>query len=421
MSGSDSNYGRVAPIDSARWRRVAGVIGVVLELDAATRAAYLASLAGQNPELHGQVLGILRHVGALPSRRSPGDEPTVAEPRHRGRERNGPYRLITLLGRGGMGAVFLAHRDDDEFERRVAIKIIDSGVEAPTVYQRFISERQILASFDHPNIARLYDGGTADDGRPYFVMEHIDGVPIDRFCFERGLSLDDRLAVFRKVGDAVAYAHRQRVVHRDLKPSNILVTPAGEPKLLDFGIAKLLDPEAWPQGHEGTRTSLRPMTPNWASPEQLYGKPISRATDIYSLGLLLYKLTTGRLPFGTRRTVAEALESLEAVTRTPREPSRVIAEDGPDSGAWPDVDAGALAEAMRSGVDAVVLRALRFEGAERYGSVEAMLDDLERGLETGGGSTGLRPVRRFPGRPRLASWRAVARAPRRVITPPPRR
>ncbi|MEM1179380.1 MAG: serine/threonine-protein kinase [Acidobacteriota bacterium] len=385
----------------------------MLELDVATRAAYLSSLASQNPELHKQVLGILRHISDPPApAATPEADATRPEPRHRGLGRIGPYRLVSLLGRGGMGAVFLARRDDDEFERQVAIKIIDSGAEAPTVFQRFISERQILASFDHPHIARLYDGGTASDGRPYFVMEPIDGVPIDRFCFERNLPLAERLEVFKKVASAVAYAHRQRVVHRDLKPSNILVTARGEPKLLDFGIAKLLDPEALDADPEGTRTSLRPMTPNWASPEQLYGAPITYATDIYALGLLLYKLITGRLPFGPRRTVAEALEALEAVPRTPREPSRVIVEDGPDSAAWPTADAAALSAALRRGPDAVVLRALRFDGAERYPSVEAMVADLEGAAEEGGASRGSRPVNpEWPrGRRALARWRASLQA-----------
>ncbi|MEO1370620.1 MAG: serine/threonine-protein kinase, partial [Acidobacteriota bacterium] len=263
---SGSGSGSKTPLDPERWRRIAGIVEVALELDSATRAAYLEMLGRSNEDLRWQVLGVLRALGVVSSS-DPLSEPTQPLPSSV-QDRIGPWRVVRLLGRGGMGAVFLAERDDEAYERQVAIKVISAGFEAPVVYRRFLAERQILASFDHPNIARLLDGGAAHDGRPYLVMEYVDGVPLDRFCFDTGADLRARLRLFLKVCGAVAYAHRQLVVHRDLKPSNILVTPEGEPKLLDFGIAKLLDPAGLPQELELTRTANAVLTPKWASPEQ---------------------------------------------------------------------------------------------------------------------------------------------------------
>ncbi|MEO1083748.1 MAG: protein kinase, partial [Acidobacteriota bacterium] len=209
-----------ATLDPERWRRVAGVVEVALELDAATRAAYLGTLSQQDEALHRQVLRVLRSMGVVGSE----DEPTrVDDPVAREVEdgRIGPWRVVRLLGRGGMGAVFLAERDDEEYERQVAVKVIGGGFQAPHVFRRFLAERQILATFDHPHIGKLFDGGTAADGRPYLVMEYVDGLPMDRYCFGRDLDIHDRLRLFRKICGAVAYAHRQLVVHRDLKSSSL--------------------------------------------------------------------------------------------------------------------------------------------------------------------------------------------------------
>ena len=367
---------RLEEINADRWRRVAGVVEVALELDRATRAAYLETLGRQDDDLRRRVLTILRSMGAIQS----DDELTEAgaeSTESPSENRIGPWRVVRLLGRGGMGAVFLAERDDSEYERQVAVKVIGSGFDAPIVYQRFLSERQILAGFDHPHIAKLFDAGTARDGRPYLVMEYIDGVPIDQYCFENQLSVKERLDLFKKVCSAVSYAHRNLVVHRDLKPSNILVTSDGEPKLLDFGIAKLLDPANFPIELEQTRTVHRPMTPNWASPEQLRGDPITTGTDVYALGLLLYKLLTGRLPFESRRNPAEALARLET---PPTRPSQAIASNVGTSLAlaWQEDTLAEARKELRGDLDNIVLKSLRPESELSYASVEAMQDDLLR-------------------------------------------
>lgn len=255
----------------------------------------------------------------------------------------GPYRLERQLGHGGMGTVFLATRDTEEFEQKVAIKLVRGG---EALVQRFRKERQILAGLQHPNIARLIDGGTTKDGLPYLVMEYVDGTPIDAYC--RSCSLADKLRLFVELCNAVQYAHQSLIIHRDLKPANVLVTADGTPKLLDFGIARLAVRDT--DGEAGTRI----MTPEYASPEQLQGKAVTTATDVYSLGLLLFELLTGQKPFpsGTRQPESEA----------PR-PSEV-----------------ARSRALRGDLDNIVLHALEVDPARRYGSVEKLADDVQRHL-----------------------------------------
>ena len=230
-------------------------------------------------------------------------------------KRVGPYRITGEIGRGGMGAVYLAVRDDEHFQRQVAIKLIKRGMDTDFILRRFRNERQILANLNHPNIARLYSGGTTEDGLPFFVMEYVDGVPIDEYCVAHKLSVAERLKLFRSVCSAVHYAHQSLVVHRDLKPSNILVTADGTPKLLDFGIAKLLHPDL-NERTEMTATEFRVMTPEYASPEQVRGLPVTTATDVYSLGVILYELLTGRRPYGLK-------------SRRPDEMVRLICEQEP--------------------------------------------------------------------------------------------
>ena len=235
----------------------------------------------------------------------------------------GAYQIIREIGRGGLGAVYLAARADDEYRKEVAIKLVRRGLDTEDILRRFRNERQILAQLDHPNIARLIDGGTTDEGLPYFVMEYVNGEPIGAYCDAHSLSTTERLNLFRKVCAAVTYAHQNLVIHRDLKPSNILVASDGEPKLLDFGIAKLLgqDEEALAQTMAGQRV----MTPEYASPEQVKGEKITTASDVYSLGVLLYELLTGRRPYRLKTRTAE--EIARAITdQEPERPSTAAVE-----------------------------------------------------------------------------------------------
>ena len=254
----------------------------------------------------------------------------------------GPYRIVRPLGRGGMGTVFLAVREGGEFEQRVAIKLVRGG---EFLVQRFRQERQILAALDHPNVARLIDGGTTSDGLPYLVMEYVDGTPIDEFA--RGLGTAAKLRLFLQLCDAVQCAHRSLIIHRDIKPANVLVTPDGVPKLLDFGIAKLASPDTRPDA-----TATRLMTPGYASPEQLLGRQVTTATDVYSLGVLLFELLTGTTPF-------------RAGTRTP-------ASEAPR--------ASTHARQLRGDLDTIIGSALEVDPARRYGSVERLADDVRRHL-----------------------------------------
>jgi len=282
----------------------------------------------------------------------------------------GRYFIEGLIGRGGMGVVYLASRADDEYRQHAALKLLHPGMASHSLLQRFRTERQILAVLEHPNIARLLDGGTTDAGLPYLVMEYIDGVSLDRYCDEHVLDCRERVELFFQVCDAVAFAHRGLVVHRDLKPGNILVTEDGAPKLLDFGIAKLLDAEAIPGGDDLTRTGLRPMSPGYASPEQIRGRPITTASDVYSLGVVLYRLLTGRLPRDFDDLTPVAME--RGLNREPTAPSTTIGEEG----------RGALVSArnLRGDLDAILLKSLREEPEQRYASVDDLTDDLRRHL-----------------------------------------
>ncbi len=291
--------------------------------------------------------------------------------------RVGLYRIKSEIGRGGMGTVYLAESDGDDYQRQVAIKLIKRGMDTDSVLRRFRNERQILASLNHPNIARLYHGGTTDDGLPFFVLEYVEGLPINEYCAVRKLSMGERLKLFSLVCAAVQYAHQHLVVHRDLKPSNILVTPAGEPKLLDFGIAKLLQP-GFDEHREVTATELRVMTPEYASPEQVRGLPVTTGTDIYSLGVLLYELLTERRPY--KITSRRADEIVRVICgEEPEKPSQVSA-NSPSQPA--DVMQSPLARKMlRGDLDNIVLMAMRKEPTRRYATVAELFEDIRRHLE----------------------------------------
>ena len=293
-------------------------------------------------------------------------------------ERIGPYRIDGLLRLGGMGEVYAAERDDGRFRQRVAVKVMARAGDSALLAGRFRAERQILANLDHPHIARLLDGGETDDGRPYLVMEYVDGERIDEFCDRHELSLAERLALFRKVCLAVQHAHANLVIHRDIKPSNILVTGAGEPKLLDFGIAKLLDPAAYGPGAPVTRDAMRLMTPEYASPEQILGGTITTATDVYALGVLLYELLAGERPY--RLEDASPAAIVAAICETePLRPS-VAATRTRDHGKAARADRHALQRRLRGDLDNIVLLAMRKEPQARYASASELAEDVRRYL-----------------------------------------
>jgi non-specific serine/threonine protein kinase/serine/threonine-protein kinase len=278
----------------------------------------------------------------------------------------GHWEILKPIGSGGMGAVYLARRADRQYEQQVALKLIKRGMDTEAVLRHFRNERQILASFDHPNIARLLDGATTESGLPYFVMEYVEGLRIDDYCDQRGLSITERLHLFRQVCAAVSYAHRRAIIHRDLKPSNILVTADGVPKLLDFGIAKILQPGSAAEP-AATMIGLHVMTPEYASPEQLRGAAVTTASDVYSLGVVLYRLLTGCLPY---RLPSQPLHDLaRAMTETaPQRPSAA----GPQH----------FQSKLRGDLDNIVLMALRQEPERRYQSVEQFSEDIRRHLES---------------------------------------
>ena len=284
----------------------------------------------------------------------------------------GPYRVVETLGQGGMGTVFLAERIEGGFEQQVALKLVKKGMDSEAIVGRFREERRILARLEHSGIARLLDGGMSEDGRPYFAMEYVEGEPITTYAAREGLDVTDRLRLFLQVCDAVQVAHRNLVVHRDLKPSNILVTGEGRAKLVDFGIAKVLETGGEAETGALTRLGMRPLTPEYASPEQVRGEPVSTASDVYGLGVVLFELLAGRLPCEVKSRTSE--EIVRAVCDTEPLPASTAAKR---SGAE---DAERLARRLRGDLDAVLSKALAKEPDRRYSSVEALAEDLRRHL-----------------------------------------
>ncbi|MGO4883796.1 MAG: protein kinase domain-containing protein [Bryobacteraceae bacterium] len=337
-----------------RWKRLEALFNEALERTATARAAFLEHACAGDEALRLELEDLLRHTDAtLSDFRQPLHD-AMRQVSAEGR-RIGPFRLVRLLSEGGMGAVYLAERADNEYTQQVAIKLMRTGLgHDPAMFRRFRTERQILADLNHPYIARLLDGGTTPEGWPYLVMEFIDGSPIDLYCAAHQLTIDGRLQLFLKVCAAVEYAHLNRVIHRDLKPANILVSANGTPKLLDFGIAKLWEPESAESGSPTHQTG-RFMTPAYASPEQMRGEPLTQATDIYSLGTVLYQLITGNRPVARGPS-------------TPIELDRLISDPQP-----PVALAG---QPMPPGLDRIVETALRHNPTERYRSVVEFSDAL---------------------------------------------
>jgi serine/threonine protein kinase len=348
-----------------RLRRVETLFHEALEVEGEARAELIAAQCGGDSELAAQVQRLLnasareeQQTAALISKREAGEG---AESTGR---RIGPYVLDGLLGRGGMGVVYRAHRADGEFEQKVAIKLIDLPLATTTFRERFRQERQILAGLEHPYIARLLDGGVTANGDPYLVMEFVDGVPIHRYCEKENLSLRLRLKLFLMVCEAVQFAHQNFVVHRDLKPDNILIAADGTPRLLDFGTAKLLTPTFAAEGGGITRDGCQSFTPQYASPEQVLGHQVTAASDTYSLGVLLYLLLTGSLPYKLAElTTAEMLRAV--CNEPPRNP----------------VPAEALGWRLDTDLDAILLKALRKEPEARYATAAELSADLRAWLE----------------------------------------
>ena len=289
-------------------------------------------------------------------------------------ERIGSYRLLRLIARGGMGAVYLAERADQQFEKQVALKVLPVGIGGDAVRERFIAERQILARLVHPNIARLLDGGITGSNTPYFVMDYVDGEPIDEHCDRQRLAMDARLALFTQVAAAVDYAHRNLVVHRDIKPSNVLVDRAGDVKLLDFGVAKLLLPTA--DDAMLTRVSGRPMTLGFASPETIRGEPVSVAADVYSLGVLLYLLLTGRHPFPDAGDSPATMERRIVEQDCPLPSQAAVLND--EAGSHFGVSPRELSQRLKGDLDTIVMKCLQADGEQRYSTVEQLIADLHR-------------------------------------------
>ncbi|HEX7361998.1 MAG TPA: serine/threonine-protein kinase [Bryobacteraceae bacterium] len=374
-----------------RWPEVKQILEQALEIPEAEREAFLPGACGGDAGLRQEVEQYLRYSGSAQVLLPADGLTEIAfqeETAHPLPERLGPYRVIREIGRGGMGVVYLAERDDGEFQRAVAIKLIQSGVREEEFAKLFRRERQILAQLEHPNIARLFEGGTTAAGQPYFAMEFVEGLPLEEYCALNALTLRQKLELFLSVCSAVAYAHRKLIIHRDLKPQNVLIGADGIPKLLDFGLAKILE-DGSPSSEHTMGTLL--LTPSHASPEQVKGEPLTVATDVYSLGVLLYELLTARHPYGP---CAGPIGAAIAVLEAPPKPMRGTGVRVP------------------ADLENIVFCALRKEPERRYVTVDAFSEDIRRFLRgypvrAAGDSLGYR-VHKFARRHRWALGAAAA-------------
>lgn len=380
-----------------QWLQVREVFHAAIDLPAEQRSVYLDRVCAHEPTLRSEVDSLLNsHEDAGDLLETPAHFHSNFEAEEHDPwvgKNIGPYQTISRIGQGGMGAVYRAVRVDDHYLKQVAIKLVRTGLGTGHYLRRFKNERQIMANLDHPNIARLLDGGATEQGLPYLVMEYIEGEEIDKYCDSHRLDTIQRLKIFQRVCSAVQYAHQNLVVHRDLKPGNILVMADGTPKLLDFGIAKLLDPELFFQTADPVGTVLRAMTPEYASPEQVRGEGITTATDVYSLGVILYRLLTGHAPY--MLDSRDPLKSMHTISETePERPSTVIerVEEVLVNGEVQLVTPERLCEArnerhsllrrrLAGDLDNIVLKALRKEPGRRYASAEQLSEDIQRYLE----------------------------------------
>ncbi|MFN2373459.1 MAG: tetratricopeptide repeat protein [Cyclonatronaceae bacterium] len=392
-------------ISQKRWQLLDQMLQSVLDQPEESRTRYLGSICGSDTELlndihsllnvheeAGKILGesvttyaapllpeLIQQMGQL------SDSEVIPG------YRVGPYEIVSVLGRGGMGNVYLAKRADDSFSKLVALKLVRRGMDTDDILRRFRNERQILASLEHSNIARLYDGGISENGRPYFVMEYVDGVPVDQYCNQHKLSVKERVKLFITVCRAAAYAHKKLIVHRDLKPSNILVTPEGTVKLLDFGIAKLMDDENPDLTVFHTRPGSQFISAGYAAPEQLEGVLVTTSGDVFSLGVVLYELMAGCRPYEITRSLSKVVADYEHIIL----PSRRVVQTGNNTteesenkpvspvelaqarNATPDQ----LRKSLSGDLDNIILKALRFEPESRYSSPDQLADDLQRHLD----------------------------------------
>jgi len=353
------------PEPSERWREIERTFAALTPLPPEERKAYLDRTCADDPEMRREVESLLAFdepADADLSQILEGAAASFVDGSSLLGRRFGPYLATAVLGSGGMGAVYLGIRADDQFHKQVAIKAVKRGMDTDAVVERFRRERQILANLDHPYIAKLLDGGATEGGVPYFVMEYIQGKAIDEYCAAAGLSVEQRCELFRKVCEAVSYAHRSLVVHRDLKPGNILVTEDGTPRLLDFGISRVLTPEGTADTVDATHQS-HPLTPDYASPEQVRGEAVTTATDVYALGAVLYHLLTGAKPH--RLETYSPLEVEQAVCRRePLRPSAIAPEK--------------FRRRLAGDLDTILLTALHKQPGRRYQSVDQLSDDLRR-------------------------------------------
>ena len=391
-------------MNAESWQQIKICFHAALELAEEERAAFLAQVCDGDDDLRGRVETLLAsHDNAGSFLASPAimDAGVIAagegveSTSHSDRvgQRIGPYEILREIGRGGMGTVFLAVRADDQYRKQVAIKLVNRGMDTDKILRRFVMERQILANLEHPNIARLLDGGTTHDSLPYFVMEHVEGETINRYCDHHSLNTLERLQLFCQICAAVQFAHQNLIVHRDLKPSNMIVTKDGTPKLLDFGIAKLLSSD-WSSSVEATETIGRLLTPEYASPEQLRGMPMTTSSDVYSLGVVLYELLTGHRPFNFgRRSPEEVARVITA--EEPVKPSVIVTrinsvrqtDDAEHLSLTPeaisqtrDGNVDKLRRRLAGDLDNILLKALRNEPERRYASVQELSADIQRHL-----------------------------------------
>jgi len=378
-----------------RWEQVKEILALALERSPAERGTFVREACGNDGALRDEVESLMAHSTDADSllEDSPVAHFLSFQPDSMVGRKIGAYRIIRVIGHGGMAVVYLGERDDQQFRRHVAIKMVLPGTNAQEIFRRFRNERQTLASLDHPNIVKLIDGGSTEEGSPYLVMDYVDGVTIDHHCDIHTLSIDQRLELFRTVCSAVEYAHQKHIIHRDLKPANILITNEGVPRLLDFGIAKLLDPDLF-HTRLVTQTTWRPMTPEYASPEQVRGREVTKSTDIYSLGVMLYELLTDHRPY---RAAGQSLLEMERsiCEEEAEKPSTVVGRtENRASGTTrvstvitPELvarnrgmESTELRRRLQGDLDTILMKALRKEPQDRYASAQDFSNDIERHL-----------------------------------------